>query len=133
MHQLQLWHRHKPRLRRKNKEKTKKFMQHSNYNYSTGTSQDCIVKTCNKKTMLQMHWHCFWRLQLESTLEISSVLANSAHPIISYHIEYYHIISCLQTLFGVFTHVFNSYHFTSYQEEEVIKREEKPQLLCRRK
>ena len=53
---------------------------------NTGTSQDCIGKTCNKKTMLQMHWHCSWRLQLESTLEISSLLASSAHPIISYHV-----------------------------------------------
>ena len=129
-HSNQHWHRHKPRLCRKTKRKSKSLC---NTPTNTGTSQDCIVKTCNKKTMLQMHWHCFWRLQLESTLEISSVLANSAHPIISYHFKYYHIISCLKNLFGLFTHVFNSYHFTSYQEEEVIKREEKPQLLCRRK
>ena len=81
----------------------------TNCNSGIATSQDCVGKTkrkpksscnaptqhwhqprlcrktCNKKTMLQMHWHRCWRLQLESTLEISSLLANSAHPIISYH------------------------------------------------
>ena len=63
---------------------------------NAGTSQDCVGKICNKKTMLQMHWHRCWRLQLESTLEISSLLANSAHSppyhIISFQILSYYIM-----------------------------------------